>query len=455
MTRQKQYKGRFQKWGIRKNLSGRKARELAAAKGMTCDFWPDTRQHDYERRIARHLRNDARNHTCDQKGGSSTSEDESTASPQQVVPSPARLKAPDDLEHFEKTLYDAKVYVQFTINPSRTWLASRAELGEDDKFFPLFIGGLEDLSNDLEPHRAFADISKAFEHLKGLVSLDDPAIYHRLVARFSSFEKYPQSEICFKVCCLLTRCLKAMYIEIHGPSHPLNCVWSSHVEMLESRPEPGLFYHYLETFRTVGQKLYGNKDSLDIGFIDLSSYITSSVREWDEEALRHDLAESASQSESAPAVQEIRLALTEILLRQGRTEEATPLLSEAIALKHLGAASDIGQVFWLSELAWRAGDAGDSFALLKEALELADSHQVLPGLVGVAQDEERSLSSFHILHILIFRYNLMGRNQEIAETRARAAPLIAARRDRKPFVLHLTTSDFEFDLSDRFCALAI
>lgn len=372
-----------------------------------------------------------------------------------MVPSPTRLKAPDDLENFEKTLFDANVYVQFTINPSRTWLASRAELGEDDRFFPLFIGGLEDLSNDLEPHRAFADINKAFEHLEGLVTLDDPAIYHRLVARFSSFEKYPQSEICFEVCCLLTRCLRALYLETHGPSHPLNCVWSSHVEMLESRPEPGLFYHYLETFRTVGQKLYGNRDNLDIGFIDLSSYITSSVREWDEEALRHDLAKSASQSEPTPTVQEIRLALTEILLRQGSTEEATQLLSEATALKQLGATSDIGQVFWLSELAWRAGDADDSFALLKEALELADSHQVLPGLVGVAQDEEQNHSSFHILHILIFRYNLMGRNQEIAETRARAAPLIAARRDRKPFVLHLTTSDFEFDLSDRFCALAI
>lgn len=372
-----------------------------------------------------------------------------------MVPGPTRLKAPDNLENFERTLFDVNVYVQFTINPSRTWLASRVELGEHDRFFPLFISDLEDLSNDHEPHRAFVDINKAFGHLKGLVTLDDAAIYHRLVARFSSFEKYPQSEICFEVCRLLIRYLQGMYLEIHGPSHPLNYVWSSHVEMLESRPEPGLFYHYLETFRTVGQKLYGNRDSLDIGFIDLSSYITSSVREWDEEALRHDLAESISQSEPATAVQEIRLALTEILLRQGSTEEAAQLLSEAATLKRLGAANDIGQVFWVSELAWRAGDADDSFALLKEALKLADSHQVLPGLVGVAQDEERNLSSFHILHILIFRYNLMGRNQEIAETRARAAPLIAARRYRKPFVLHLTTSDFEFDLSDKFCALAI
>lgn len=370
-----------------------------------------------------------------------------------MVSSPARLKAPDDLETFEKTLYDAEVYVHFTIDGSKTWPASRAELGENDRFFPLFIGGLENLARDHEPHRAFADISKAFEHLKGLVTLDDPPIYHRLVARFSSFEKYPQSDICFKVCCLLTRCLRAMYLEIHGPSHPLNSVWSSHIEMLESQPEPGIFDHYLESLRTMGQKLYNSRNSLNIGSLDLTKYITSTVREWDEEDLRHGLAESASQSAPAPAAQKIRLALTELLLRQGRTEEAAQLLVEAIALKQMDAADDLGQVFWMSELEWRAGNADASFALLRESLELADSRQALPVLVSGAQDEDRRLSSWHILHALIFRLNLMGRGA--AEARERVAHLTAARRDRKPFVLHLVNSDFEFDLDTRFCELAI
>lgn len=368
-----------------------------------------------------------------------------------MVPSPARLKAPDSLENFEKTLYDAEVYLQFTMNRGRTWLASRAELGEDDRFFPLFIGGLEDLSRDHEPHRAFADIRKAFEHLTGLVALDDAAIYHRLVARFSSFEKYPQSDICFKVCRLLTRCLTAMYRETHGPSHPLNCVWSSHIEVLESRPEPGLFDHYLESFRTLGQKLYGSKNSLNIGSTDLTKYIKSDVRNWDEEALRRGLAESASHASPAPVAQETRLALTELLLSQGRAEEATQLLGKTTAVQELDPSGDVSQVFWMAELEWRAGNADGSFALLREALQLADSHQIL----GDAQEEEGRFSSLHILLTLIFRLNLMDRKQETAEAWAEAAPLVAARRDKKPFILHLTTSDFEFDLDTRFCALEI
>lgn len=374
---------------------------------------------------------------------------------QQMVPSPARLKAPDHLENMEKTLYNAEVYVQFTMNPNRKWLASRAELGEDDRFFPLFIGGLESLSRDHQAQKAFADISKAFAHLKGLITLDDPAIYHRLVARFSSFEKYPQSEICFKVCRLLTRCLGAMYLETHGPSHPLNCVWSSHIEVLESRPEPGLFDYYLESFRTLGQKLYGSNNSRNIGSTDLSKYITYEVRDWDEEILRRGLEESVSQATPAPVTQEIRLALIELLLREGKWEEATQVLGEAKALKHLDAACNLGHVFWMAELEWRAGNADGSFALLWESLELSDSHRDLPGLVVGAQEEERKLSSLHILHILIFRMDLMGRKGETAEVWARAQPLAAARRDRKPFVLHLTTSDFEIDLDTRFCALSI
>lgn len=374
----------------------------------------------------------------------------------QMFPSPARLSAPHNLENLEKTLYDAEIYVQYTMSPCRTsWLASRAELGEDDRFFPLFIGGLESLSRDHETDRAFADIIKAFEHLKGLVTLDDAAIYHRLVARFSSFEQYPRSEVCFQVCCLLTGCLRATYLDVHGPSHPLNRVWTSHIEMLESRPETGFFDHYLESFRTLGRKLYGSRNSLNIGSIDLAKYVTSSFREWDEEALRHGLADSAFKATPAPMAQEIRLALTELLLQQGTAEEAAHLLGEARALKRLDSADDVDRVFWLSELEWRAGNADGSFALLREALELADYHQIRPGPAGGPREEEDRLSSWHILHTLIFRLNLMGRKQENAEAWERAAPMVAARRDRKPFVLHLTTSDFEFDLDTRFCSLAM
>ena len=170
------YKRRFKKWGVRKNLSVREARDIISAQGTAHDFWPDRRQHDYERRIARHLRKGGLNQACDRQGHHSVSEGRSIArQQQQMCPSPARLKAPDNLERFEKTLYDAEVYVHFTMSPTRNWLASRAELGEDDRFFPLFIGGLDSLSRDHEPDRAFADINKAFGHLKGLVALDDPA----------------------------------------------------------------------------------------------------------------------------------------------------------------------------------------------------------------------------------------------------------------------------------------
>ncbi|KKY34482.1 hypothetical protein UCDDA912_g05554 [Diaporthe ampelina] len=224
--------------------------------------------------------------------------------------------------------------------------------------------------------------------------------------------------------------------------------------MLESRPESGFFDHYLESYRTLGRKIYGSRNSLNIGSTDLSKYITSNFREWDEEALRRGLPEFASKATPTPAAQEIRLALAESLLRQGKAEEATKVLCEATAIKQLDSAGDVSQVFWMAELEWRAGNAASSFALLREALELADSDQILPGLIG-AQEEERGFSSLHILHTLIFRLNLMGRKEETAQAWAKAAPLIAARRDRKPFVIHLTTSDLEFDLDTRFCALAI
>lgn len=375
---------------------------------------------------------------------------------QQMSPSPARLKAPDNLERLEKTLFDTEAYIHFTLNPKRAWLASRAELGEDDRFFPLFIGGLENLSRDHEPQKAFSDIRDASKHLKGLIAWDDPAVYHRLVACLSSFENYPQSDICFQVCRLLTRCLGAMNLEIHGPSHPLNFVWSSHIEVLESRPEPGFFHHYQDLVMNVGGKLYSSRNSLNIGSTDLSKYITSSYREWDEEALRRGLQESASEATPDPAVQEVRLAITELLLQQGKTEVARKLLEEATASKHLDAEGDDGsQLFWMAELEWRAGNSTASFALLRDALKLVDPHQTLPGLVDSAQDEERGLLSLHILHLLFFRLNLMGRKQEITETWARAASLLAARRDRQPFVLHLSTSDMEVDLDTEFSALAI
>lgn len=455
MTSQKQYKGRFRKWGIRKNINVQKAREIMSAEGAVCDFWPDKMQDNYDRRIARHLRNDTRSHTCSPQSRSPRPGGKVVTRQQPVSPWPARLKAPDNLERLEKTLYDTEAYIHFTIDPRRTWLVSREELGDDDRFFPLFIEGLEALSRDHEHHKAFSEIREASKHLKGLITLDDPAVYHRLVLRLSSFERYPQSDICFQVCRLLARCLGAMNLEIHGPSHPLTSIWSSHIEALDSRPEPGLFHHYLELVRAAGGKLYGDRNSLNIGSTELSKYISSSYREWDEEALRRRLTESTSKATPDPAVQEIRLALTEVLLRQGKAEDAIKLLEEATASKGLNARGDVGQIFWMAELEWRAGNATASFALLRKALELADSGQTLPGLVDAAQDEERGLSSLHILHTLFLRQNLMGRKQEITETRARATSLLAARRHRKSFILHLTSSDFEFDLDAGFDALAI
>lgn len=455
MTSQKQYKGRFRKWGIRKNVNVRKAREITSAQGTACDFWPDKMQDNYERRIARHLKNDARNHTSSPQSRSPMPEGKVIMRQRKACPGPARLKAPDSLERLEKTLYDTEAYIHFTIHPKRTWLVSREELGDDDRFFPLFIGGLESLSRDQEPHKAFSEIREASKHLKRLITLDDPGVYHRLVLRLCSFERYPHSDVCFEVCRLLARCLGAMNLEVHGPSHPLTFVWSSHIEALDSRPDPGLFHHYLELVRAAGGKLYGDRNSLNIGSTELSKYIISSYRKWDGEALRRGLPESTSKAAPDPAVQEIRLALTELLLRQGKTENAINLLKEATASKGLNARGDVGQIFWMAELEWRTGNATASFALLREALELADSGQTLPGLPDGAQDEESGLSSLHILHTLFLRQNLIGRKQEATETRARAASLLAARRHRKPFVLHLTSSDFEFDLDAGFDALAI
>lgn len=229
--------------------------------------------------------NPATRHQCSSRSFSPVTEGKLIPRQKQVSPVPA-LRAPDSLEKLERTLYDIEVWILFTVGPSRAGLASRKELGEHDRFFPLFIGGLESLSRDHEPQKAFSDIREASNHLKALISLDDPAVYWRLVARLSSFERYPHSHTCFKVCRLLTRCLGAMNLEVHGPSHPLNFVWSSHIEMLESRPERGFFQHYLELVTAIGVKLYDGGNSLSVGTTVLSKYVTRGCREWDEEDLR-------------------------------------------------------------------------------------------------------------------------------------------------------------------------
>lgn len=449
-TRQKQYKGRFRKWGIRKNINIRKAREIISAQGTACDFWPEKMQDNYERRIARHLKNESRNQTCSPQSCSPVAEDKLIPRPEQISPGPVRLRAPGNLENLERTLYNTEAWILFTVGPSKTGLASRKVLGEHDRFFPTFIGGLESLSRDHEPQKAFSDIREASKHLKALVTLDDPAVYWRLVARLSSFERHPQSDTCFEVCRLLTRCLGAMNLEVHGPSHPLNFVWSSYVEMLESRPERGFFQHYLELVIAIGVKLYDNGNSLNLGATVLSKYITSSYRQWDEEALRRGLADSAYDA----AVQ-IRLALAELLLDQSKADEAIKLLEETTSLKQLNAAGDVGQLFWVAELEWRAGNPTASFALLREALDLADSGRITPSLVDDTLDEVCGVSKLLILHTLFLRLNMMGRTQETTEVMERTARLLAARGDKKPFVLHLTSSDFEFDLDTGLGALAI
>ncbi|KAJ0109687.1 hypothetical protein J7T55_014249 [Diaporthe amygdali] len=449
---QKMYKSRFRKWGLRKNLRSYEAREIVSGQAKKAqDFWPDSRRREYERRIARHLGRHGRKHPRGQQDHPGP-RGRSLVRQQQVSVVPARLKAPGNLETLEKSIYDVDVYMHFTMDPNKTWLANRAELGEHDQFFPLFIGGLENLSRDLEPQKAFADIGEAFDHLRALVSFDDPAVYHRLVARFSSFKQYPSSEICFKVCCLLIRYLSALYRELHGPSHPLDGVWPSHIDVLESRQGSDFFERYLESYRALGAKLYASSNCLDIGALDLSKYIPSRVREWDEEALQRGLAETLSQPALLPGAQEIRLALAELLLQQKRSEEGASCLSEAVSLRHVDVEPDAIRVFWMAELEWRAGNPADCVMLLKESFELAESQGLPTELVGT---EKCGLSKLSILHTLIFRLNVLNRQHEMEQAWARMAPLVAALRHRKPLTLHLTSSDFELDIDTRFAAMTL
>lgn len=115
----------------------------------------------------------------------------------------------------------------------------------------------------------------------------------------------------------------------------------------------------------------------------------------------------------------------------------------------------MGQLFWMAELEWRAGNPTTSFALLREALDLADSDRSTPGLFDDMLDGECGVSKLLILHTLFLRLNMMGRTQETTEVMEGTARLLAARGDKKPFVLNLTSSDFEFDLDTRLGALAI
>ncbi|KAH8770760.1 hypothetical protein F5883DRAFT_520565 [Diaporthe sp. PMI_573] len=317
----KVYKTQLRRWGIRKNLKGQEALEIAAGKETKPIFWPDDRVDVYTARIDRHVRNKYRQNILAR----------SHAHAGTVINPSRRLRAPDALEKVEAASYYFTAY--FTGLHNRflsTWFLTGPSSGEQEAFSSLFIGGLVRLSRNDQQNQAFKEINLAFELLKQLVSLDHPLVYLRLVASIAAFSQYPKSEICSAVCRALSDYLGKLSRVVHGSNHPLNHVWGD--SLLISAAEGPESFALGVAAKSV-RRCWPSERRIGMGSIDIGKYVPSAARGLDEASLRARLAITASRPDLLSQAQEIRLALCELLIAQVRMAEALHFFAEAKAFQ--------------------------------------------------------------------------------------------------------------------------
>jgi hypothetical protein len=352
----KVYKAQLRRWGIRKNLKGHEALEIAAGKETKPIFWPDDRVDVYTARIDRHVRNKYRQNILAR----------SHAHAGTVIHPSRRLRAPDALEKVEAASYYFTAY--FTGLHNRflsTWFLTGPSSGEQEAFSSLFIGGLVRLSRNDQQNQAFKEINLAFELLKQLVSLDHPLVYLRLVASIVAFSQYPKSEICSAVCRALSDYLGKLSRVVHGSNHPLNHVWGD--SLLISAAEGPESFALGVAAKSV-RRCWPSERRIGMGSIDIGKYVPSAARGLDEASLRARLAITASRPDLLSQAQEIRLALCELLITQVRMAEALHFFAEAKAFQAADPIRRAGKTLWMAELEWRGGNALASINTLKSAL---------------------------------------------------------------------------------------
>lgn len=368
----KVYKNQFRRWGIRKNLKGYEALNIAAGKGSKPIFWPDDRVEVYEARIDRHVKKYRRNIASSQ------------AHARTVMTPSRRLRAPDALEKVEAASYYFTEYFNGNHNRfSTTWFLT----GEQEEFSSLFIGSLARLSRNDQQNQAFKEINLAFELLKQLVSLDHPVVYLHLVASITAFCQYPKSEICSAVCRTLSDYLRKLSWIIHGSSHPLNHVWGEglHISAAEG-PES----FALGVVAKMTRRCWPSEPRIVMGSIDIEKCVPSDARGLDEASLRDRLAITASRPDLLSQAQETRLALCELLITQVRLPEALHFFAEAKAFQAADPMRRASKALWMAELEWRGGNAQASINTMKSALfsdQIAVSGETNNGVTKTMAEE--------------------------------------------------------------------
>lgn len=338
------YKYRFKRWGIRKNIKKQEALELAEGHNRSSKFWPDARNPTYHHRIVRHVRKRA--------GGRGQAEPRCTAHQDwTIITRPARICGPDILEALEKAFYYVDVYLGDTGTARHSqWFSRPPALESGEKFFDLFVQGMEDLSRNVRTEEAFSGINSAFASLKGLIASDHPLIYYRIASRIASCKVYPSAQVCVNLCRLLADYCLQMTRVLHGESHPLLPWWTLQIKVLESGD-----VNFLENFMEIARMQSGKHLVAGKGLVHVAMYVPSDARDQDEGSLRHTINTLSQDPDRISEVQEARLALVERLLGEERLKESLPFLETAIAFKHLDPYRPSSRAFWISELLWGAG----------------------------------------------------------------------------------------------------
>lgn len=360
----KAYKSNLRRWGIRKNLKGHEALELATGQASSSAFWPDGRDNDYTARIHRHVSRSKRK----RDGALQLAQSRTPSGGRQAVNPPRRLRGPDLLEKVESATYYLNVYLS-DFAELRTWFWTGPSAGEQEAFSSLFIRGLGRLSRNEQQHQAFREINLAYDHLKRLVELDHPLVYLRIIIAISAFNQYPQSEICSYICRSLSEYIRKLSAIVHGAGHPLNNAWGDAI-YFSSIEGPESFA--LAVPAQVLRRCRSVRARIIKGAFNIADCVPSDARGLDEASLRQSLAGMAPRRDLLPTAQEVRLAMAELMISQGRCAEGLHFFSEAMAFQGEDQARRASKTFWAAELEWRSGNGRASIETLRSALEYAD-----------------------------------------------------------------------------------
>lgn len=376
------------------------------------------------------------------------------------------MPAPGLYERIEASFFDVNEWLAENRH-REDWFNTRLDLGEHENFFPFFTRGLSMLARGelAQQPSAWADINKAFDHVKGLIASHHPVTYLRLVGRAASFKHYPDSPICLDVCRLLLKHAFELFHELHPECHLLEAIWQSQIRTILEPPflQDGSMEHSINVVTTLCGMHWGDtKEGIHLGSLCIERYIPSAARAQDEEALRAALETTNGDLSplSISLAQETRLALAELLIAQDRLDEGQRLVEDALAFRDLDGLNTEGKIFWMAELEWRMGNKDTSITILEEALAVVDavaleseagSERFIAAAPSSGLDggiDSLPLSAMHVLGILAHRLNIMGQRDYESSIRKRLSSVLTKvqREWGCAFTLHLVRFDLEVEM---------